>query len=94
MTRRSPSSHETDLIVQGLFRLTAGKVRSRHQIPVIHRATPDRMPAGDGAMTGMPTAGSCVGPPGKPVARGIDIVTIRNGRLSVVRTLIAAETDA
>jgi hypothetical protein len=31
-----------------------------------------------------------VGPPGKPVARGIDIVTIRDGRLSVVRTLVAA----
>ena len=30
-----------------------------------------------------------VGPPGKPVARGIDIVTMRDGRLSVVRTLIA-----
>jgi hypothetical protein len=39
MTQRSPSSHETDLIVQGLFRLTAGKVRGRHQIPVIHRVT-------------------------------------------------------
>jgi len=34
------------------------------------------------------------GPPGKPLARGIDIVTIRDGRLSVVRTLIAAGTDA
>jgi hypothetical protein len=35
-----------------------------------------------------------IGPPGKPIARGIDIVTIRDGRLSVVRTLMAAETDA
>jgi hypothetical protein len=35
-----------------------------------------------------------IGPPGKPIARGIDIVTIREGRLSVVRTLMAAETDA
>jgi SnoaL-like domain len=35
-----------------------------------------------------------VGPPGKPIARGIDIVTIRDGRLSVVRTLTAADTDA
>ena len=35
-----------------------------------------------------------VGPPGKPVARGIDIVTIRDGRLSVVRTLMAADTHA
>jgi hypothetical protein len=32
------------------------------------------------------------GPPGKPVARGIDILTIRDGRVSVVRTLIASET--
>ena len=35
-----------------------------------------------------------VGPPGKPVARGIDIVTVRDGRLSAVRTLVAADTDA
>ena len=35
-----------------------------------------------------------VGPPGEPIVRGIDIVTIRNGRLSVVRTLIAADTDS
>jgi hypothetical protein len=35
-----------------------------------------------------------VGPPGKAVARGVDIVTIRDGRLSVVRTLMAADTDA
>ena len=35
-----------------------------------------------------------LGPPGSPVARGIDILTIRDGRVSVVRTLIAAETDA
>jgi hypothetical protein len=35
-----------------------------------------------------------VGPPGKPIARGIDIVTIRDGRLNVVRTLVAADTDA
>jgi hypothetical protein len=34
------------------------------------------------------------GPPGNPVARGIDILTIRDGRVSVVRTLIAPETDA
>jgi hypothetical protein len=32
--------------------------------------------------------------PGKPVVRGIDIVTIRDGRLSVVRTLIATDADA
>ncbi|GAA1841111.1 nuclear transport factor 2 family protein [Asanoa iriomotensis] len=31
-----------------------------------------------------------VGPPGKPpVSRGIDVVTIRDGKLSVVRTLLA-----
>jgi len=29
------------------------------------------------------------GPPGHPVARGIDILTIRDGRVGVVRTLIA-----
>ena len=34
------------------------------------------------------------GPPGNPVARGIDILTIREGRVSVVNTLMAAETDA
>jgi hypothetical protein len=34
------------------------------------------------------------GPPGSPVARGIDILTIRNGRVSVVRTLIEPETNA
>jgi hypothetical protein len=32
-----------------------------------------------------------VGPPGKPIARGVDILTIRDGRVSVVRTLIAPE---
>ena len=35
-----------------------------------------------------------LGPPGRPVARGIDILTIRDGRVSVLRTLIAAGTDA
>lgn len=34
------------------------------------------------------------GPPGNPIARGIDILTIRDGRVSVVRTLIAPEMDA
>lgn len=33
-------------------------------------------------------------PPGGPVVRGIDILTIRDGRVSVLRTLIATETDA
>jgi hypothetical protein len=34
------------------------------------------------------------GPPGHPVARGIDILTIRDDRVSVVRTLIAPATEA
>jgi hypothetical protein len=32
--------------------------------------------------------------PGKPIARGIDILTIRDGRVSAVRTLIASESGA
>ncbi len=35
-----------------------------------------------------------VGPPGKPIARGLDVLTIRDGRVSAVRTLIAPEQDA
>ena len=35
-----------------------------------------------------------VGPPGSPAVRGIDILTIRDGRVGVLRTLIASETDA
>jgi hypothetical protein len=34
------------------------------------------------------------GPPGRPIARGLDILTIHDGRVSVVRTLIAPEPDA
>jgi SnoaL-like protein len=34
-----------------------------------------------------------LGPPGHPVARGIDILTLRDGRVSVVRTLLAPEPD-
>jgi hypothetical protein len=34
------------------------------------------------------------GPPGSPIARGIDILTIRDGRVSAVRTLILPEADA
>ncbi len=34
------------------------------------------------------------GPPGKPVARGVDILAIRDGRVSAVRTLIAPESGA
>jgi SnoaL-like domain len=35
-----------------------------------------------------------VGPPGSPVARGIDILTVRDGRVSVLRTLLVPGTDA
>jgi SnoaL-like domain len=35
-----------------------------------------------------------VGPPAEPIARGIDVLTIRDGRVSVVRTLVASETDS
>jgi len=34
------------------------------------------------------------GPPGTPIARGVDVLTIRDGRVSVVRTAIAPPTDA
>jgi SnoaL-like protein len=34
------------------------------------------------------------GPPGSPVARGIDILTLRDGRVSVVHTLLASGRDA
>ena len=34
------------------------------------------------------------GPPGSPVARGIDILTVRDGRVIVLRTLLASEADA
>jgi hypothetical protein len=34
------------------------------------------------------------GPAGKPVVRGIDILTIRDGRVSSLRTVLASETDA
>jgi hypothetical protein len=34
------------------------------------------------------------GPPGKPIARGLDVLTIRDGRVSAVLTLIAPEPDA
>lgn len=34
------------------------------------------------------------GPPGSPVARGIDILTVRDGRVSVLTTLLAPGTDA
>jgi SnoaL-like domain len=35
-----------------------------------------------------------VGPAGSPVARGIDILTIRDGRVSTLRTLLAHEVGA
>jgi hypothetical protein len=34
-----------------------------------------------------------LGPPGRPVARGIDILTVRDGRVVVHRTLLASEAD-
>jgi hypothetical protein len=34
------------------------------------------------------------GPPKSPLARGLDILTIRDGRVTVLRTLLASETDA
>jgi hypothetical protein len=34
------------------------------------------------------------GPPGNPVARGVDFLTIHDGRVSAVRTLIAPQSDA
>ncbi len=35
-----------------------------------------------------------LGPPGSPVARGIDILTVRDGRVTVLRTLLVPEADA
>ena len=35
-----------------------------------------------------------LGPPGSPVARGIDILTVRDGRITVLRTLLVSEADA
>jgi hypothetical protein len=34
------------------------------------------------------------GPPGSPAVRGIDILTVSDGRVSVVRTLIASRANA
>ncbi len=34
------------------------------------------------------------GPPGKPIVRGVDVLRIRDGRVSAVRTLIAPEPGA
>ena len=34
------------------------------------------------------------GPAGKPVARGVDMLTIRDGRVSRIRTLIAPQSEA
>ena len=34
------------------------------------------------------------GPPGRSVARGIDILTVRNGRVIVLLTLLVSEADA
>jgi hypothetical protein len=35
-----------------------------------------------------------LGPPGKPVVRGLDVLTIRGGRVSAVRTMLAPEAGA
>jgi hypothetical protein len=34
------------------------------------------------------------GPPDSPVVRGIDILTVSDGRVSVLRTLVSSESDA
>jgi len=34
------------------------------------------------------------GPPGKPVARGVDFLTIRDGHVSAVQTLIGPQSTA
>jgi SnoaL-like domain len=34
-----------------------------------------------------------LGPPGNPAARGIDILTVRDGRVAVLRTLLASDAD-
>lgn len=35
-----------------------------------------------------------LGPPGSPVARGVDILTIRDGRVAALLTLLVPEADA
>jgi hypothetical protein len=35
-----------------------------------------------------------LGPPGRPAVRGIDILTVGDGRVIVLRTLLASEADA
>jgi hypothetical protein len=63
LTWRFSFRSSTDLIVQGMFRLTAEKVTGHRQILVIYRrstlVTPDRMLGGDDTMTGLPAAGDC-----------------------------------
>jgi hypothetical protein len=34
-----------------------------------------------------------LGPPGSPAARGIDILTVRDGRVIVLRTLLASQAE-
>ena len=60
------------------------------------RGVAERLPDGRPRYVGPDTAalGWRFGPPGSPVACGIDILTIRDGRVSVLRTLIAGEPDA
>ncbi len=80
----------------------AGEVAGRQALSDQAQKLLDGVPAGfvleeDGPRyAGTDTAALAwsLGPPGNPVTRGIDILTIRDGRVSVVHTLIAPETDA
>ena len=42
----------------------------------------------------MAVQGWSFGPPGSPVVRGVDILTVRDGSVSVVQTLIGFRKDA
>jgi SnoaL-like protein len=42
----------------------------------------------------MAVQGWSFGPPGSPVVRGVDILTVRDGSVSAVRTLIGSRKDA
>jgi hypothetical protein len=63
---------------------------------LLDRASPGDVFEEDG-LTYVDTYGASLawrfGPPGKPVARGLDVLTIRDGRVSAVRTLIAPASD-
>jgi hypothetical protein len=53
----SPSGRERIWSFRDVSRLTTRKVKGRHRIPVIYLGYADRLPGGDGAMTGMSAAG-------------------------------------